>query len=69
MQKKVVKKVVKSVKVAAKDIVIPASETTSTNDVVIKSGITKLTTTFPNEDLMKLVEKINEIVDKQNGSI
>lgn len=31
-------------------------------------GIDILTITFPNEDLNKLVDKINELIDKQNGT-
>lgn len=39
---------------------------TSTEDVKVCTDckVEKLTTTFPNEDLNKLVEKINEIVEK-----
>lgn len=45
---------------------VSATETTSETT---KKGIDKLTITFPNVDSNKLVEKINEIIDKLNDSI
>lgn len=34
-----------------------------------QEGISELTISFPNEDLNKVVEKINELVRKSNGTV
>lgn len=41
------------------------SEVTSSEEVVIEPKIHKLTLSFGSEDLNKVVEKINEIIDKK----
>lgn len=56
------KKIIKKVKVE-KEI-----EEVSVPMAMIKPQIGKLAVSFPNEDLNKLVEKINEIIEKQNGN-
>lgn len=59
--KKVIKKKVKKAEIEEDTtIIIPKSE---------KIEIGKLTIAFPSEDLNKLVEKINELIDKSNDSI
>ena len=54
------KKIIKKVKEE------PVEEVKAT--VIINKEIAKLSCSFPNEDMNKVVEKINEIIEKQNGN-
>ncbi len=72
IKKKIIKKVVKSVKLSkVEGTKMPEKieNVASSTDVCNNYKIDKLTISFPNEDLNKLVEKMNEIIDKQNGTI
>lgn len=48
-----------------KEIPLVSEETSGT----FLKRIARLTVSFPSEDLNKLVDKINEIIDNSNGSI
>lgn len=66
--KKVIKKKLKSVSATPETVVF--GEVTGTAFTPSeKVGIDKLTISFPNEDLNKLVEKINQLIDKANDTI
>ena len=56
------KKIIKKVK----EEPITVEEVKAT--VIINKEIAKLSCSFPNEDMNKVVEKINEIIEKQNGN-
>lgn len=53
----------KTKKVTSKTEPRPQWEEMISSEIKPKVGIDKLTLSFPNEDLNKLVEKINEIIE------
>lgn len=63
------KKVVKTIKKKIVKEVAPHITAMECAEVCVKSEIDKLTLSFPNEDMNKLVEKLNEVIEKYNGSI
>ncbi len=62
IKKKTIKKVIK----INKPEVIPEIKEEVKDEVCECPKMDRLTISFPNEDLNKLVEKINELIDKQN---
>lgn len=60
---KIKEEIVSLIGASASNPILGEANGTKYCEETCKRSVGKLTTTFPNEDLNKLVEKINEIID------